>query len=50
MTGEEIAVAADRLRAVEGVLDVGIGQVHGKKNRPMQSFRLLARPEQADRS
>jgi hypothetical protein len=48
MTGEEIAVAADRLRAVEGVLDVGIGQVHGKKNRPMQSFRLLARPEQAD--
>jgi uncharacterized protein (TIGR00299 family) protein len=48
MTGEEIAVAADRLRAVEGVLDVAVGQVSGKKNRPMQSFRLLVRPDQAD--
>ena len=48
MTGEEIAVSADRLRAVDGVLDLSIAQMHGKKNRPMQSFRLLARPEQAD--
>ena len=48
MTGEEIAVSADRLRSAEGVLDLNIGQVHGKKNRPMQSFRLLARPERAD--
>ena len=43
MTGEEIAVAADRLRAVEGVLDLTIGQVQGKKGRLMQSFRLLVR-------
>jgi pyridinium-3,5-bisthiocarboxylic acid mononucleotide nickel chelatase len=48
MTGEEIAVAADRLRAVEGVLDLAIGQVQGKKGRLMQSFRLLVRPDQAD--
>jgi uncharacterized protein (TIGR00299 family) protein len=48
MTGEEIAVAADRLRAVEGVLDLTIGQVQGKKGRLMQSFRLLARPDRAD--
>jgi uncharacterized protein (TIGR00299 family) protein len=45
MTGEEIAVASDRLRAVEGVLDLTIGQVQGKKGRLMQSFRLLARPD-----
>jgi uncharacterized protein (TIGR00299 family) protein len=46
MTGEEIAVAADRLRMVEGVLDLTIGQVQGKKGRMMQSFRLLVRPDQ----
>ena len=45
MTGEEIAVAADRLRALAGVLDLSIGQRLGKKGRPMQSFRLLVRPE-----
>jgi len=48
MTGEEIAVAADRLRAVEGVLDVTVGQVQGKKGRTMQAFRLLVRPDAAD--
>jgi uncharacterized protein (TIGR00299 family) protein len=48
MTGEEIAVAADRLRAVDGVLDLTIGQVQGKKGRPMSAFRLLARPDRAD--
>ena len=48
MTGEEIAVAADRLRAADGVLDVTVGPVQGKKGRLMQSFRLLARPERAD--
>ncbi|HVY16088.1 MAG TPA: LarC family nickel insertion protein [Rhodopila sp.] len=48
MTGEEIAVAADRLRAVPGVLDLTIGQVQGKKGRPMQSFRLLVRPGHQD--
>jgi uncharacterized protein (DUF111 family) len=45
MTGEEVAVAADRLRVVEGVLDLTIGQVLGKKGRSMQSFRLLVRPD-----
>jgi uncharacterized protein (TIGR00299 family) protein len=48
MTGEEIAVAADRLRTVGGVLDLTIGQVQGKKGRLMQSFRLLVRPNEAD--
>jgi pyridinium-3,5-bisthiocarboxylic acid mononucleotide nickel chelatase len=48
MTGEEIAVAADRLRAVEGVLDLTIGQVQGKKGRLMQSFRLLIQPGRSD--
>lgn len=48
MTGEEVAVAADRLRAVEGVLDLTIGQVQGKKGRVMQSFRFLVRPDRAD--
>ncbi|HEV2674729.1 MAG TPA: LarC family nickel insertion protein [Aliidongia sp.] len=48
MTGEEIAVAADRLRAVEGVLDLTVGQVQGKKGRVMQSFRLLVRPDRTD--
>ena len=45
MTGEEIGVAADRLRAEAGVLDLSIGQRWGKKGRPMQSFRLLAMPD-----
>ncbi len=48
MTGEEIAVAADRLRAVDGVVDLTIAQVQGKKGRVMQSFRLLVRPDRAD--
>jgi uncharacterized protein (TIGR00299 family) protein len=48
MTGEEIAVAADRLRAESGVIDVSVGTRHGKKGRPLAEFRLLARPEAAD--
>jgi uncharacterized protein (DUF111 family) len=48
MTGEEIAVAADRLRAEAGVLDVSVGTRHGKKGRPLAEFRLLARPEATD--
>ncbi len=47
MTGEEVAVAADRLRAVDGVVDLSIGQRLGKKGRAMQSFRLLVRPDAA---
>lgn len=48
MTGEEIGTAAERLRAVPGVLDVSLGQLFGKKGRPATSFRLLARPESTD--
>lgn len=44
MTGEEIGVAADRLRATPGVKDVLLMQALGKKSRPMQSFRLLVEP------
>ncbi|MGF1626079.1 MAG: LarC family nickel insertion protein, partial [Alphaproteobacteria bacterium] len=47
MTGEEIGVAAERLRAAAGVLDLSIGQRWGKKGRPMQSFRLVVRPDAA---
>ncbi len=48
MTGEEIAVAAERLRAQPGVLDVSIGTASGKKGRPLVDFRLLAPPHAAD--
>lgn len=45
MTGEEIGVAADRLRAAAGVLDLSIGARQGKKGRPATDFRLLVKPE-----
>ena len=45
MTGEEVGVAADRLRAAEGVLDLSIGSRQGKKGRPLLDFRLLLRPQ-----
>lgn len=48
MTGEEIGVAAERLRAEDGVLDLSIGQRWGKKGRPMQSFQLIVRPDATD--
>jgi hypothetical protein len=41
MTGEEIALAGDRLRAMPGVLDVSVGARMGKKGRPVSDFRLL---------
>jgi hypothetical protein len=44
MTGEEIAVAADRLRAAPSVVDVTLASRTGKKGRPVTEFRLLARP------
>jgi len=47
MTGEEIGVAADRLRECAGVLDLSIGTRLGKKSRPVADFRLLVRPERA---
>jgi len=45
MTGEEIGVAADRLRVADGVLDLSIGNRQGKKGRPMHNFCLLLRPD-----
>ena len=45
MTGEEIAVSADRLRAAPGALDLTIGMRLGKKGRPVHDFRLLARTD-----
>lgn len=46
MTGEEIGVAADRLRGATGVLDVSLGLRIGKKGRPLHDFRLLVTPAQ----
>ncbi|MFO1315763.1 MAG: nickel insertion protein [Burkholderiales bacterium] len=48
MTGEELALAADRLRAVAGVIDVSVGTRSGKKGRPLADFRVLARPHAAE--
>lgn len=48
MTGEEIAVAADRLRAVPGVLDLTHGSRTGKKGRPAADFRVMVTPERAE--
>lgn len=48
MTGEEIALAADRLRAEPGVIDASIGARSGKKGRPIADFRLLVQPHALD--
>ena len=48
MTGEEIGIAADRLRALEGVRDLAISALSGKKGRPMSGFRLLVDPAMLD--
>ena len=48
MTGEEIAVASDRLRAVPGVVDLSLGMRQGKKGRPVSEYRLLALPRATD--
>ena len=44
MTGEEIAIAADHLRATDGVIDLTIASRQGKKGRPVSEFRLLLKP------
>lgn len=44
MSAEEIAVAADRLRAAEGVRDLVLIPAIGKKGRPVHTFRLLVEP------
>lgn len=46
MTAEEIAWAADELRAVEGVLDVTCLTLQAKKNRASTGFRIIALPDQ----
>lgn len=48
MTGEEMAIAADRLRAQDGVLDLTQTAQIGKKGRAITLFRVLCRPEAAD--
>ena len=47
MTGEEIALAGDRLRALRGVLDVSMGTRFGKKGRPVSDFRVLVHASDA---
>lgn len=48
MTGEEIGIAADRLRALDGVRDLAIALLIGKKGRPLHGFRLLVAPDALD--
>ncbi|MGA2127702.1 MAG: LarC family nickel insertion protein [Xanthobacteraceae bacterium] len=45
MTGEEIGVAAQRLRGLPGVLDLSVGMRLGKKGRFTSDVRLLVTPE-----
>jgi uncharacterized protein (TIGR00299 family) protein len=47
-TAEDLAVALERLRAVDGVLDVTQAPVHGKKGRIAARVQLLARPQALD--
>jgi uncharacterized protein (TIGR00299 family) protein len=49
MTAEELGIAADRLRAIQGVRDLVLVPAIGKKGRPMHTFRLLVEPEQQER-
>lgn len=44
MTGEEIGTACARLRAVPGVVDLSNATRRGKKERPLEEFRLLVAP------
>jgi uncharacterized protein (DUF111 family) len=48
MTGEEIASAAEHLRARPGVVDVTVGSRLGKKGRIAADFRLLVAPAATD--
>jgi pyridinium-3,5-bisthiocarboxylic acid mononucleotide nickel chelatase len=45
MTGEEIGVAAERLRQLAGVRDLVVLSALGKKGRPVQIFQLLLHSE-----
>ncbi|HWA79150.1 MAG TPA: LarC family nickel insertion protein [Acetobacteraceae bacterium] len=48
MTAEEIGIAAERLRATQGVRDLALIPALGKKGRPVHGFRLLVEPSQRD--
>jgi uncharacterized protein (TIGR00299 family) protein len=48
MTGEEIATAADKLRAAPGVRDVLLLPALGKKGRPVTRMEIQAEPARAD--
>jgi uncharacterized protein (TIGR00299 family) protein len=48
MTGEEIAAAAERLRARSGAVDVSLCTRIGKKGRPLTEFRVLVDLRGAD--
>jgi uncharacterized protein (TIGR00299 family) protein len=47
-SGEDLAVALDRLRALPEVVDAVQAPVFGKKGRMMAAVRLLARPDGVD--
>lgn len=49
MTGEEIGIAADRLRSLPGVFDVVLIPAQGKKGRPVTLFQLLVAPDALQR-
>ncbi|WP_289029653.1 LarC family nickel insertion protein [uncultured Paraglaciecola sp.] len=42
MTGEELGLSVDLLRKHQGVIDVVVHTVRGKKNRAMESLRIMA--------
>ncbi len=45
MTGEEIGIAASRLRELDGILDLVLVPGQGKKGRPVTTFRLQVSPD-----
>lgn len=49
MSGEEIAVAAEHIRADQGTLDLTLGNRSGKKGRTVTDFRVMAREEAFER-
>jgi hypothetical protein len=48
MSGEEVAVAADHLRASADVIDLTLLTLAGKKGRPTCRFEIMARPGTID--
>ncbi len=48
MSGEEVGVAIEHLRALDAVIDLSLGARQGKKGRPLHDLRLLVRPDGLD--